>query len=163
MTSAISAPLAASEPAMTRTEWISGSAATASSACGRSASDSARNAVVGVRSTGFAAVATEMSSGRSRSTPAALSGGAVRPNCAHWSTARTPLPPPKVTMPTPGPGRQPVPVPLQQERDVDQLLDRVHADHAQLAQHGVDHALLADEGAGVGLGGAARSRSSRRP
>ncbi len=57
--------------------------------------------------------------------------------------------------------RQPVPVPLQKERDVDKLLDRVHADHAQLAQHGVDHPLLADQGARVGLGGA-RART-RRP
>ena len=47
----------------------------ASRAAGRRASASARKAVVGVRSTGFAAVATETSNGRSRSTPAARAAG----------------------------------------------------------------------------------------
>ena len=48
-------------------------------------------------------------------------------------------------------GRRPVAVPDQQERDVDELLDRVDADHAQLPEDGVDHAILADERTGVGL------------
>ena len=125
MTAEISAPLAASEPAMTRIAWISGSAATASSACGRSARDSARNAVVGVRSSGLAAVATEMSSGRSRSTHAALSAGVAEPELralVHRQDAVAAAERDDAHAPA---GRRPAAVPDQQERDVDQLLDRV--------------------------------------
>ena len=59
--------------------------------------------MLGVRSRGFAAVATAMSSGRKRSTQSAPSAGVVNPYSCAWSAASTPLPPPNVTIPTPLP------------------------------------------------------------
>ena len=57
---------------------MSASSAMMSSACGSCANASARNAVVGVRSRGLAADATETRSGRSRSAPSALNAGVER-------------------------------------------------------------------------------------
>ena len=87
---------------------------------------------------------------------------AQSPCCAHWSAPSTPLPPPKVTMPTPRAGGQPAVIADQHQRHVDQLLDRVDADHAQLLQDRVEHAVLADQRAGVRLR-RARGRSGSRP
>ena len=111
----------------------------------------------------FAAVATEMSRARRRSTHSAFSGGVVSPNWAHWSVARTPLPPAERDDGHAPPGWWPVPVADQEERDVNELLNRVHADDVQLAQDGVDHAVLADERAGVRHAPPGHSRSSRPP
>src|SRR5918996_2674944 len=76
--SLISAARAAMELAMNSSESTAGSAAMTSRASGSRARASARNAVVGVRSSGLAADATETRSGRSRAAPAGLSAGVAR-------------------------------------------------------------------------------------
>ena len=103
ITSEISSAREASEPTMKSRLSIPGSAVTTSSASGSRAIHSGRIAVVGVRSIGLAADATGTRSCRGCSTERGASGGVASPCWAHWSTARTPLPPPNVTMPTPGP------------------------------------------------------------
>ena len=162
MTVEISAPLAASEPAMTRIAWISGSAATASRACGRSARDSARNAIMGVPSRGLAAVATEMRSGRSRSTHAALSAGVPSPNCAHWSTAETRMPAAERDHAHAPASRRPGPrLPTSRSETSTSSWMEWNGGGGGRRGSGVHHAILTDERAGVGLRRPGAGRSSR--
>ena len=152
MTSEISAPLAASDPAMNRIVWISGSAATASRAL--------RQERQGLRAEGRGRGEVErVRRGRHRDEerPEPLHArGAQGRRTESESRAlvhrQDAVAPAEGDDANPAPRWHPVTVPRQQERDVHELLDREDPDHAQLPEDGVDHAVLADEGTRVGLG-----------
>ena len=154
MTSEISAAFAAIEPTMNSSESMSGSAAMMSSACGSCASASARNAVVGVRSSGLAAVATETSSGRSRSTHSALSAGVVKPVLRALIGAENAVAAAERDHAHAAAARRPCPrLPASSSTTSTSASTECTRITPISSQHGVDDAILADERAGVRLRG----------